>query len=230
MGFGFRQLTPSMFKNAQNRRYYDQYIVKAVFVMTKNRMRIWEMSLLLALCFSLCIGTWAQAKQTALRSELVRLHVIAVSDDEYEQALKLRVRDEVLAYISPKLDGVKSAQDAQKIISAELDGIKQAAEAAAEGRSVLVTLSEEYYPTRNYEKFSLPAGRYQSLRVILGEGAGHNWWCVVFPPLCISAAEQEQAVESMNDDMKGIVTEDDGYEYKFRILELWGELMALIGA
>ena len=141
--------------------------------MTKSRMRIWEMSLLLALCFSLCIGTWAQAKQAALSSELVRLHVIAVSDDEYEQALKLRVRDEVLAYISPKLDGVKSAQDAQKIISAELDGIKQAAE---------------------------------------------------------TAAEQEQAVESMNDDMKGIVTEDDGYEYKFRILELWGELMALIGA
>ena len=185
--------------------------------MTKSRMRIWEMSLLLALCFSLCIGTWAQAKQAALSSELVRLHVIAVSDDEYEQALKLRVRDEVLAYISPKLDGVKSAQDAQKIISAELDGIKQAAETAAEGRSVLVTLSEEYYPTRNYEKFSLPAGRYQSLRVILGEGAGHNWWCVVFPPLCISAAEQEQAVESMSDDMKGIITEDEGYEYKFRI-------------
>ena len=198
--------------------------------MTKSRIKIWELSLLLALCFSLCLGTWAQAKQTTLSSELVRLHVSAVSDDEYEQALKLRVRDEVLAYISPKLDGVKSAHDAQKIISAELDGIRAAAETAAEGRSVLVTLSEEYYPTRNYEKFSLPAGRYQSLRVILGEGKGHNWWCVVFPPLCISAAEQEQAVESMSDDMKGIVTEDEGYEYKFRILELWGEFMELIRA
>ena len=198
--------------------------------MTKSRIKIWELSLLLALCFSLCLGTWAQAKQTTLRSGLVRLHVIAVSDDEYEQALKLRVRDEVLAYISPKLDGVKSAADAQRIIAAELDGIRSAAETAAEGRSVLVTLSEEYYPTRNYEKFSLPAGRYQSLRVILGEGKGHNWWCVVFPPLCISAAEQEQAVESMSDDMKGIVTEDEGYEYKFRILELWGEFMELIRA
>ena len=198
--------------------------------MTKSRIKIWELSLLLALCFSLCLGTWAQAKQTTLSSGLVRLHVIAVSDDDYEQALKLRVRDEVLAYISPKLDGVKSAHDAQRIIAAELDGIRAAAEAAAEGRSVQVTLSEEYYPTRNYEKFSLPAGRYQSLRVILGEGKGHNWWCVVFPPLCISAAEQEQAVESMSDDMKGIVTEDEGYEYKFRILELWGEFMELIRA
>ena len=197
--------------------------------MTKSRMRIWEMSLLLALCFSLCIGTWAQAKQSSLSSSLVRLHVIAVSDDEYEQSLKLRVRDGVLSYISPKLRDVTSAQQAQEIIKNELDGIKVAAESSAEGRSVEVTLSQEYYPTRNYEKFSLPAGKYQSLRVILGEGEGHNWWCVVFPPLCISAAEQEQAVESMSEDMRGIVTEEDGDEYKFRILELWGELMELIG-
>ena len=184
---------------------------------------------MLALCFSLCLGTWAQAKQSSLSSSLVRLHVIAVSDDEYEQSLKLRVRDGVLSYISPKLRDVKSAQQAQEIIKNELDGIKAAAESSAEGRSVEVTLSQEYYPTRNYEKFSLPAGKYQSLRVILGEGEGHNWWCVVFPPLCISAAEQEQAVESMSEDMRGIVTEEDGYEYKFRILELWGELMELIG-
>ena len=197
--------------------------------MYKNRMKIWEISLLLALCFSLCLGTWAQAKQSSLSSSLVRLHVIAVSDDEYEQSLKLRVRDGVLSYISPKLRDVKSAQQAQEIIKTELDGIKAAAESSAEGRSVEVTLSQEYYPTRNYEKFSLPAGKYQSLRVILGEGEGHNWWCVVFPPLCISAAEQEQAVESMSEDMRGIVTEEDGYEYKFRILELWGELMELIG-
>ncbi len=197
--------------------------------MYKSRMKIWEISLLLALCFSLCLGTWAQAKQSSLSSSLVRLHVIAVSDDEYEQSLKLRVRDGVLSYISPKLRDVKSAQQAQEIIKNELDGIKAAAESSAEGRSVEVTLSQEYYPTRNYEKFSLPAGKYQSLRVILGEGEGHNWWCVVFPPLCISAAEQEQAVESMSEDMRGIVTEEDGYEYKFRILELWGELMELIG-
>ena len=197
--------------------------------MYKSRMKIWEISLLLALCFSLCLGTWAQAKQSSLSSSLVRLHIIAVSDDEYEQSLKLRVRDGVLSYISPKLRDVKSAQQAQEIIKTELDGIKAAAESSAEGRSVEVTLSQEYYPTRNYEKFSLPAGKYQSLRVILGEGEGHNWWCVVFPPLCISAAEQEQAVESMSEDVRGIVTEEDGYEYKFRILELWGELMELIG-
>ena len=196
--------------------------------MNKSKLKIWELALLMALCFSLCMGTWAQAKQTSLSGGLVRLHVISVSDDDNEQRIKLNVRDEVLSYISPKLDGVQSAAEAQAIIAAELDGIKAAAEKSAEGRSVQVCLDEEYYPTRDYERFSLPAGRYQSLRVILGEGQGHNWWCVVFPPLCISAAEQEKAMQSMSEDMRGIVTEADGFQIKFRIIELWGELAQLL--
>lgn len=198
--------------------------------MNKSKLKIWELALLMALCFSLCMGTWAQAKQTSLSGGLVRLHVIAVSDDDNEQRIKLNVRDEVLSYISPKLDGAESASEAQAIIAAELDGIKAAAEKSAEGRSVQVCLDEEYYPTRDYERFSLPAGRYQSLRVILGEGQGHNWWCVVFPPLCISAAEQEKAMQSMSEDMRGIVTEADGCQIKFRIIELWGELSQLLGS
>ena len=197
--------------------------------MNKSKLKIWELALLMALCFSLCMGTWAQAKQTSLSGGLVRLHVIAVSDDDNEQRIKLNVRDEVLSYISPKLECAESAAEAQAIIAAELDGIKAAAEETAEGRSVQVCLDEEYYPTRDYERFSLPAGRYQSLRVILGEGQGHNWWCVVFPPLCISAAEQEKAMQSMSEDMRGIVTEADGFQIKFRIIELWGELSQLLG-
>ena len=195
--------------------------------MYKSRMKIWEISLLLALCFSLCLGTWAQAKQSSLSSSLVRLHVIAVSDDEYEQSLKLRVRDGVLSYISPKLRDVKSAQQAQEIIKNELDGIKAAAESSAEGRSVEVTLSQEYYPTRNYEKFSLPAGKYQSLRVILGEGEGHNWWCVVFPPLCTSSVQSDEIRAAMSTEELAIITESDGYELRFRTVELWGEIKAL---
>ena len=115
--------------------------------MYKSRMKIWEISLLLTLCFSLCLGTWAQAKQSSLSSSLVRLHVIAVSDDEYEQSLKLRVRDGVLSYISPKLRDVKSAQQAQEIIKNELDGIKAAAESSAEGTSVEVKRRQENEPT-----------------------------------------------------------------------------------
>ena len=197
--------------------------------MNKSRLKIWELSLLIALCISLCAGAWAQAKQEEISSDLVRLHVIAVSDSETEQNIKLDVRDAVLGYLAPKLEGAESIAAARSIISAELDGIAEVSRSAAQGRPVSVTLSREYYPTRSYEGFSLPAGEYESLRVILGEGEGHNWWCVVFPPLCVSAAEQDRALDAMSGDVRGIISDDGGRVIRFRIVELWGELTRLIG-
>lgn len=196
--------------------------------MKEYKLKVWELAALCALCLSLCIGTWAQGRQQDISSSLVRLHVIAASDEKGEQELKLRVRDNVLEYLTPVLDGADSPEDAQRIINEEFPNIKAAAEECAEGRRVRVTLGAEYYPTREYESFSLPAGQYQSLRVILGEGEGHNWWCVVFPPLCVSAAEQNKALDAMSEDERALITEADGYELRFRIVELWGELMQLL--
>lgn len=196
--------------------------------MKEYKLKTWELAALCALCVSLCVGTWAQGRQRDISSSLVRLHVIAASDETAEQELKLRVRDNVLEYLTPVLDKAESPKEAQRIINGELTSIKAAAEACAGGRSVSVTLGQEYYTTREYEGFTLPAGQYQSLRVILGEGKGHNWWCVVFPPLCVSAAEQNKALDAMSEPERGLITEADGYELRFRIVELWGELMELL--
>ena len=194
-------------------------------------LRKWEIALLLALCFTLLAGTWAGAASSRVSEGLVRLHVIAASDDATEQAIKLDVRDAVLSYLEPKLDSAADIAGAEALIEANLDGIAAAAESAAQGREVNVTLVEEYYPTREYDTFSLPAGRYQSLRVTLGEGAGHNWWCVVFPPLCLTAAESEAAFEELDGETRAIISSDGGgVQFKFRLLELWGELMELLGA
>jgi len=193
-----------------------------------NKLKKWELSLLIALCLSLCLGTWASARQSEISSSLVRLHVLAVSDDEAEQQIKLNVRDAVLEYLRPLLESAEDKAAAKRIISDNLSGIQRAAESAAEGRRVTVTLSEEYYPTREYDSFTLPAGKYDSLRVILGDGEGHNWWCVVFPPLCVTAAEQEAALSAMSEDARGIITEAEGYRLSFRIVELWEELMSHI--
>ena len=194
-------------------------------------LRKWEIALLLALCFTLLAGTWAGAASSRVSEGLVRLHVIAASDDATEQAIKLDVRDAVLSYLEPKLASAADIAGAEALIEANLDGIAAAAESAAQGREVNVTLVEEYYPTREYGTFSLPAGRYQSLRVTLGEGAGHNWWCVVFPPLCLTAAESEAAFEELDGETRAIISSDGGgVQFKFRLLELWGELMELLGA
>ena len=102
-----------------------------------------------------------------------------------------------------------------------------AAQAAAGERPVRVALGPEHYPTRDYGTFALPAGVYTSLRVTLGAGAGHNWWCVIFPPLCAQAAGlSEQAVQALSDDDVRLVTESDsGYVVRFRLLELWDALV-----
>jgi len=158
----------------------------------------------------------------------VRLHVIAVSDDETEQQIKLRVRDAVLEYLSPVLSSAKSPEEAQQIISTNLTPIAEAAAAASQGRKVTVTMSRESYPSRVYEGFTLPAGSYRSLRIILGEGEGQNWWCIAFPPLCLDAAQCKQMQSVMSEDDYALITEAEGYELRFRIVELWGELMNIL--
>ena len=101
-----------------------------MFKRKTDLLTIWEVSLLLALSLSLCLGTWAQGRQSGLSGKLVRLHVIAASDEEAEQALKLRVRDAVLEYLSPRLIGASESDQAQAILRQELEGIRQAAESA----------------------------------------------------------------------------------------------------
>jgi len=190
-----------------------------------KHLRLWETAALITLCVLLLSGLWAREKQASIAAQLVRLHVLAVSDEPAEQAVKLRVRDAVLDYLSPRLVGVRDAESAGAILSDALEGIRAAAEGAAAGRSVRVTLDEERYPTREYAGFSLPAGRYRSLRVVLGEGLGHNWWCVVFPPVCLSAVQREAMRPVMNPEDYALITREDGWELRFRIVELWGELL-----
>lgn len=194
----------------------------------ERKLRPWELAMLLALCFTLLCGTWAQGRQQMLAGKLVRLHVIADSDEDAAQAVKLQVRDAVLAYLEPQLADVTDIDAAQDIIAANLDGVAQAARTVTPD-AVTVTLGTERYPTREYETFSLPAGEYTSLRVTLGAGEGHNWWCVIFPPLCVESALSDRAIETLSDDDVKLITEDgDGYVLRFRVLELWGKLTELL--
>ena len=160
-----------MYKNekiadTENESYIDGQVNEMERKNGKN-LRAWELALLAALCLTLCAGLWAQKKQGELASQVVRLHVLAVDDSEEEQALKLRVRDAVLAYLSPALAGVNDRDEARQLLAGRLREIAEAAADAAEGRKVSVSLGPESYPLRRYEGFVLPAGTYESLRVVL---------------------------------------------------------------
>lgn len=165
-------------------------------------------------------------------NSVVRLHVLANSDTEADQSLKLKVRDEVLSLTSPILQDCSTREEAQAELDKIIPDIKARAEKliAAEGYdySVDVLLGEEYYPTKEYESCTFPEGEYASLRVIIGEGEGQNWWCCLFPPLCLSAATDKQQNEDafisvgLTDDQYKVITQTDTPKYKvrFKVLEV----------
>lgn len=192
--------------------------------MQEKKLRIWETAALVALCAALCTGTWASHRQEGLSRDVVRLHVLAHSDEALEQQIKLQVRDAVLRYMEPRLRDMESSAQAQLIIREDMEGIAHAAAAAAGGRAVQVSLSREYYPTRQYGDLALPAGEYRSLRVILGEGEGENWWCVVFPPLCTQAVTAQSALPALSSSDLALMERQGAYRLGFRSIELWNEL------
>lgn len=188
--------------------------------MQKTKLKRWEAAMLLALCVFFCAGVWAEDVQTDLAGHLVRLHVIANSDSPADQAAKLQMRDRVLALLSPLLAECSSREEAVDIILTHQEQLEALGD-------ISVELGEEYYPTRNYEGFSLPAGEYLSLRVVMGAGRGHNWWCVVFPPLCTEALTKTDvdAFSLLAEDETGLVTQaNTGYILRFRIIEWWDAL------
>ena len=193
---------------------------------SKKQIRIIEGALLIALCLTLCTGLWARAQQQKLSGELVRLHVIAASDSDADQALKLRIRDRALMHLTPLLDRAQSVDDARAVIESELPHLEKLAndEIAAAGfdYSAAAALSPERYPTREYMGFALPEGSYLSLRITLGGGEGQNWWCVVFPPLCMTAVEERESIATLSENSKKLIfAEEEEYILKFRLIEFF---------
>lgn len=172
--------------------------------------------------------------EAQIYDNVIRLHVLAVSDSDEDQAVKLVVRDRVLETVAPLLADVHDRTTAQAIVSAHLQEIQESAAEALcaleRSETVSVTLTEETYPTRAYEGCRLPAGEYLSLRVILGEGAGKNWWCVLFPGVCgrfavenIEAAYREAG---LTPEQYRLITHTDDVDVqvRFRLLEWFASI------
>ena len=197
-----------------------------------KKWKNWELALLLALAVTLLWGAWSVARQEDLARKMIRLHVIANSDEEADQTLKLQVRDQVLAFTTQVLEQSADMTQAQQRLQDALPQIEELAaeEISARGYDYPVSarLEPAEFPHKEYEGFALPAGEYTALRLVIGEGKGQNWWCVVYPPLCTTAAMEfhETAIAAglEEDDLALITGEDTGYVLKFRSVELWQKL------
>lgn len=190
----------------------------------------WRRVLALFVACLVCTALWAEATQVRLASQVIRLHVLANSDSEEDQALKLEVRDRVLETTSALLAGETEPQAAAVLLDQHLDDIAQTAaqEISAQGHDdrVEVRLEQTWFPTRQYQGISLPAGNYLALRVLIGAAEGHNWWCVVFPNLCLPAVS-ERALEASTLTPRQISLlqeEETSYVFRFKTLEFWQSL------
>lgn len=190
----------------------------------------WRRVLALFVACLVCTALWAEATQVQLASQVIRLHILANSDSEEDQALKLEVRDRVLETTSALLAGETEPQAAAVLLNQHLDDIAQTAaqEISAQGHDdrVEVRLEQTWFPTRQYQGISLPAGNYLALRVLIGAAEGHNWWCVVFPNLCLPAVS-ERALEASTltpGQISLLQEEETSYVFRFKTLEFWQSL------
>lgn len=193
------------------------------------KLKRWEIAIFIAVSVLVISGFKINSDAENLSEKLIRLHVVANSDSETDQALKLKVRDTVLETIEPLLDEKFSRDEAENIINEHMEEILLNAERTISENGFSYTvqgkITEENFPTIDYDTFSLPAGNYKALRIIIGEGKGHNWWCVVFPSLCTSAMLEYDKESMLTDAETALITkENGGYVIKFKIAEIIGEL------
>lgn len=189
-----------------------------------NKQKTFALSIATALVFSILLSVSSfDARCHEIEKEILRLHVVANSDRSSDQKLKLKVRDEILELQSTLIENADSKQTAMKIVEEHIEELETAAERIVRNNGydygATAKLVNCYFPTRVYENFTLPAGYYDALRITLGDGEGKNWWCVLFPEICLGAAGDFSGVLSENSEK--IVTSPENFKVKFKVVELY---------
>ncbi|MDM1012452.1 stage II sporulation protein R [Clostridium perfringens] len=170
-----------------------------------------------------------------ISEKLIRFHVLANSDSDIDQDLKLRVKDEVLKYISPILNESQSLEESREILKREDKNIIKIAEDYIKSQgfdyTVETTLTRENFPVKEYGNIVLPQGEYEAYRILIGEGKGKNWWCVMFPPLCfIDVTKGQVAYDETEKKMKDVLSEEEfksvnkkenNVNFEFKVIDLF---------
>ncbi len=199
---------------------------------TKNRILTVELAFLAAFIITCVVGTMSFASACEeIRSSVLRMHVVANSDSEEDQCLKLKVRDAVLEAGKEYFDNSESAAQAEGKLIPVKDELERVAKKVVEENGydydVKVNIGNAYFPTKTYDDdVTLPAGEYEAVNVIIGSGQGHNWWCVMFPPMCLPAAESDTELnEVLSEREYEIVKSNPKFEPRFKIVEWYEKII-----
>ena len=191
------------------------------------KFALWE-RILCAVCASVlllfAVDLAVPAEEAEIYGRVIRLHVLANSDGDGDQAVKLLVRDAILAECGDLFAETETTEEALAQMEAAAARMEQIADRVLEEQGVpyraKAVFGTERYPTREYDGVVFPAGEYRSLRILLGEGDGQNWWCCLFPPLCMSASTAEESLDSVGlDTSSGKVFTNKTYRFRLKLLE-----------
>lgn len=172
-----------------------------------------------------------QAECEQISNEVFRLHILANSDSEEDQSLKLRVRDSLLRYTDRLFSEAENSDEAEGIARDNLESLRAVAQREVYANGYDYKIKAEvvnmYFNTRYYERYTMPAGMYDALRITIGSGEGHNWWCVMYPSICISSAvETDKRVEDTFSQNQQEIVKGNEYQYKFKVVEIFEKIVS----
>ncbi|MEF9935149.1 MAG: stage II sporulation protein R [Clostridium sp.] len=186
------------------------------------------------------VGGYIYTKQNEFKNKVVRFHVLANSDSNVDQAVKLKVKDEVIKYVQPLLKESKSIEQSKDILNSNKDKIIAIAnkELSDNGQTYTASakLSKFDFPVKSYGDIVFPSGEYEAFRIVLGNGEGKNWWCVMFPPLCFIDVKNAVADKEMQSELSKVLTDEElekvnakkentNVKFKFKAVEVLKGLM-----
>ena len=195
------------------------------------KKKIYSISFILFIFLTLSL-VYCISIQNSLASKVLRLHILANSNSTFDQELKLKVRDEIINYISPLLKNSNNLAETKNIISNNITSINEIAQktvAKYSNYTTKSTLTASSFPTKQYGNISFPAGNYEALKITIGEGNGNNWWCVMFPPLCFTNSSAGTFDEESKETLQASLSDEEYYminnydkpnvKIKFKLLE-----------
>ncbi len=164
----------------------------------------------------------------SISQEVFRLHILANSDSDEDQSLKLKVRDKILTKSESLFINCKNLNDVINISKNNIDYFEKLANECIKENGynyeTKVYVDKEYFNTREYEKITLPSGVYNALKIEIGEAKGHNWWCVMFPAICLPAVSDDEINSILNEDEIELINNNNKYEIRFKIVEIYEKI------
>lgn len=190
-------------------------------------IKIFTPIFLFILLIAVYVSPFAKTSEN-ISDDVFRLHILANSDSDEDQNLKLKVRDEILKAGQDIFISCSSLDEIISVSKSNIDYFKSVArECIAENGydyDVNVYVDEEYFNTRKYDSITLPSGVYNALKIEIGEAEGHNWWCVMFPAICLPAVSDEEIYNILDEDEAALVNSDEKYEIRFKIVEIYQKI------